>query len=362
MTSLAVVRKRLASLVIDPVPGAPDSDLTVAPASAEEAGDVLRAASEHGLPVLVWGGGTHQGYGGRIEPAVLLSTRNLLGIDWHPDDLTATVGPGVTVADLEDHLRMGGQTAVLPERPGAATVGGVVAAGMSGYRRLRYGPTRDRVLGLTMVTGDGRIVHGRGTVVKNVAGYDLPRLVTGSFGRLGLVTEVTLKLWPVPPAVVTVDVEAPERAPFHRPLAVLETDGEGSVILGGHPAALDADAPVHRDGATWPEPISTHARFDIRVPARLIREAIGRIPDGWRYIAQFGVGVVTLGVEDLDIGVLVELRRWAESVGGSLVVAAGAIGFDPWGTPPPSLDIQRRIVTGFDPAGIMGPGRLPGGL
>jgi glycolate oxidase FAD binding subunit len=321
---------------------------------------VLRTAGELGLTVLPWGGGTHQGYGGRVEPAIVLSTRNLLGVDWQPDDLTVTVGAGVTVADLEDRLGTGGQTAVLPEQ--AATVGGVVAAGVSSYRRLRYGPTRDRVLGLTLVTGDGRIVKGRGKVVKNVAGYDLPRLVTGALGRLGLITEVTLKLWPVPASIVTVQVDQLESGDWYRPLAVLERDGHGTVVLGGHPDAIRSDAPTHARGAVWPAPITDAVRFEVRVPARHTRAAIGRIPDGWHYLAQFGVGAITVGMDTTDVDAVLELRRWTESIGGSLVVAAGGPPIEPWGTPPPSLGIQQRIVDAFDPQGIMAAGRLPGGL
>jgi glycolate oxidase FAD binding subunit len=362
MTSIAAVRKQLAGLIGEPIPSAPDAEVTVAPSSAEGIARVLEIATEQHLPVLVWGGGTHQGYGTTGAPAIVVSTRNLGGIDWRPDDLTVTVGAGIQVADLEGRLAQGGQTAVLPEDPGEATIGGVVAAGVSGYRRLRYGPTRDRVIGATIVTGDGRIVHGRGKVVKNVAGYDLPRLATGSFGRLGVITEISLKLWPVPPASATISVDSPEHTRYYRPLAVLEADREGTVVLGGHPGAVEADAGAHEPGARWPRRLQTSSLFELRVPARLTREAVERVPTRWSYRAEFGVGRVTVGDDGPDMATLVELRRWAESVGGSLVVAAGCDGIDPWGTPPATLDIQRRIVDALDPAGIMNPGRLPGGI
>ncbi|NIR39303.1 MAG: FAD-binding protein, partial [Gemmatimonadetes bacterium] len=91
-------------------------------------------------------------------------------VDWQPDDLTVVVEAGVTVGTLESMLAERGQTALLPEWGPEATVGGVVAAGISGYRRARLGPTRDRVLEVTIVTGDGRVVRGGGRVVKNVSG------------------------------------------------------------------------------------------------------------------------------------------------------------------------------------------------
>ena len=109
-----------------------------------------------------------------------------------------------------------------PETPGAATVGGVLAAAISGYRRARYGPTRDRILEVTVVTGDGRIVKAGGRVVKNVTGYDLPRLVVGSLGSLGVIVSACLKLWPLPAASATITLDDPVLAgSVYRPLAVL---------------------------------------------------------------------------------------------------------------------------------------------
>ena len=113
----------------------------------------------------------------------------LAGIEeWDPDDLTVTVGAGTKVADLEATLSERSQTAVLPEVPGASTVGGVISAGVSALRRARLLGTRERMLEVRLVTGDGRIVRGGGRVVKNVSGYDLPRLVVGAFGSLGVIT------------------------------------------------------------------------------------------------------------------------------------------------------------------------------
>ena len=125
--------------------------------------------------------------------------------------------------DFLDQLEQRGQTAVLPEDVPGATVGGVVACGLSGWRRLRYGPTRDRVLETVSVTGDGRVIRGGARLVKNSTGYDLPRLLTGSFGSLGLIVQVCLKLWPEPEEHVTVTIDDPERAAAaYRPLAVIE--------------------------------------------------------------------------------------------------------------------------------------------
>ena len=140
------------------IDGAPDADAILAPATFDEVGEALDTASEHHLRTLVWGGGTHQGYGGRLDPIVVLSTANLdKTVDFQPEDLTVTVEAGVRVADLESRLAEHGLTAVLPEVPGDATVGGVIAAGPG---RRACGQERDRVrssaLGYRVIRFAGR--------------------------------------------------------------------------------------------------------------------------------------------------------------------------------------------------------------
>ncbi|MGH8875400.1 MAG: FAD-binding oxidoreductase, partial [Acidimicrobiia bacterium] len=288
MTSISAAMAELVPAMSEPVPGAPEAELVLAPTTLEEMARVLDVASEHHLAVLVWGGGTHQGLGNRVEPDVVVSTFRLgRVVDYQPEDLTLVVEAGVPVALVEEMLAERRQTAVLPELPGAATVGGVVAAGVSGFRRSRYGPTRDRMLEATMVTGDGRIVRGGGRVVKNVTGYDLPRLITGSFGALGVVGQVCLKLWPLPEASLTVEVDDPEQAGevLYRPLALLERDGKACAYLAGTRAEVEAQADRvggrALPGLVWPEePVGT-VRWSLRVPPALTREAVGRVPSGW---------------------------------------------------------------------------------
>ena len=205
---------------------------------------MLTAASTDRTAVLLWGGGTHQGIGGRVSPGVVLATSRLDRIvSWEPEDLTVVVEAGVRIGDLDDLLAEKGQSAVLPETMPDATVGGVVAGGISGYRRARYGPTRDRVLEVTLVTGDGRIVTGGGQVVKNVSGYDLPRLATASFGGLGLVGRVCLKLWPAPPARFTMLGRRPGRGTIPLPAGGGARDSCRCLPLRrgpGHPRPLSS--------------------------------------------------------------------------------------------------------------------------
>ena len=363
---------RLAKSMTADVPGAPDAAFVLAPESAADLARVLDLASEHRLSVLPWGGGEHQGIGGRVDPDVVLSTARMTSlVAWEPDDLTVVVEAGMAVRELESTLAERGQTALLPESTATATVGGVVAAGVSGYRRLRYGPTRDRMLEVQLVTGDGRVVLGGGRVVKNVTGFDIPRLATGSFGSLGLITRVAIKLWPVTSALATVIVDDPERAldVAWRPLAVLDLDGVARVYLAGTEAELegqleDLGGDV-ADGLLWPDTLDDPVMISIRVPRAWTADAAARAGAD-HYIAAHGVGEVLAGYRQFDADLHLALRSWAESIGGATVVTRAPKGaladFDPWGTAPPTLALQRRIKAAFDPIGVMVPGRLAGGL
>jgi len=369
----AELAKLLPAVVTAEIPGAPEADIHAAPRSLDEAAAVMEFASRHRLTVLLFGAGTHQGMGYPVTPDVVLSTRTLHRIvDWQPDDLTVIVEAGCPVAELEETLAAGGQTAVLPEDAGAATVGGTIAAGISGWRRLRYGPVRDRMLEVLFATGDGRLVRGGAPVVKNVTGYDLPRLAAGSFGSLGLIGRVCLKLWPLGRRAVTVRLDDPAQAgAAFRPLAVIEDPAGVSVYLAATSDEIEAQVTALggdvTEGLHWPSPIDALHRFVLRVPARLTAEAVARVRRlDHTFLAAHGVGEVRFGDDTPDLGALAEVRRWAEAQGGALVVAAAPDGyveaFDPWGTPPASLDLQRRVKAAFDPVGVANPGRLPGGL
>ncbi|MCI0424293.1 MAG: FAD-binding protein [Actinobacteria bacterium] len=339
------------------------------PTTPEELADLLRDACEGGKKVQVVGGGSRSGYGSPLPPDVVLSMSAMTGIvSWVPDDLTLVVRAGTRVADIEAELAARSQTAVLPERPGPSTVGGVIAAGASSLRRGRLYATRERILETTVVTGDGRVVRSGGRVVKNVTGYDLSRLHFGAFGSLGVLISVCLKLWPVPPATATVEVESPAQAlVVTRPLAVLEEQGRTRVYLWGtemEVAAMSARLGGEaRPGLHWPDDPAGSFRWSLRVPPALVGEALGRLPPGWRHLAIHGVGEVRLASD--DAGDALELRQWAEARGGRLVVVDRPRvdeGPDPWGSLPQALDVQRALIERFDPMRIINPGRLPGGI
>jgi glycolate oxidase FAD binding subunit len=374
VTSLRSTIARLFDGAEADAPGAPDADFVIAPRGPDEAARLLDVASEHGLVVLPWGGGEHQGMGGRVDPDIVLVTTALDGVvDYQPEDLTVVVGGAMTVGRLEEMVGEQGLTAVLPEHPGASTVGGAIAAAASPWRRLRFGPVRDRMLQVTLATGDGRLVTAGGRVVKNVTGYDIPRLGAGSLGSLGVIVDVCLKLWPRSEAEATVTVDDPEAAldVAHKPLAVLGGADSAQVYLSGtareveaQAAALGGDA---TEGLAWPADPAGPVTGVVRVPPTAVSDALSRLPSGVSSLAAFGVGEVRwAGDLDAARNLLTHIRPWSEASGGSTVLTGGPVDlyaeFDPWGSPPSTLALQRRIKAAFDPAGVMVPGRLPGGV
>ncbi len=361
--------RRVAELAVE-IAGAPQAGLTVAPASIDDLAMVLRHATDHNLAVQVWGGGTRSGYGTPPPPDILLAMDRLGGITvWEPDDLTVVVGAGASVAEVEAELNVRGQSLVLPEHPGTSTVGGVVASGASSLRRARLYGTRERVLETTVVTGDGRVVRSGGRVVKNVTGYDLSRLHVGAFGSLGVIASVCLKLWPMPPASATVEISGLDGAgAVARPLGILEERGRTRIFLTGTGAEVAAMTSrfegVVTEGLDWPaDPIGAY-RWSLRVPPGRMVEAITRIPADWEYLAIHGAGEVRTAADSIE-GAR-GLREYAEGVDGNLVSveapADGLDGLDPWGELPPGLDLQRDLISEFDPARVINPGRLPGGI
>jgi glycolate oxidase FAD binding subunit len=173
----------------------------VFPGTVDEVAAVVTHAADASMPLIPWGGGTAAGVGlasGRAG-LVLGLTRLRAIVEHEPGDLTVTAQAGLPLGELQAALRARGQWLSLdPPDPERATLGGVLAANASGPRRHLYGTARDLLIGVTVVTADGSIVRGGGRVVKNVAGYDVPKLFIGSYGTLGVIVEATLKLRPVP--------------------------------------------------------------------------------------------------------------------------------------------------------------------
>ncbi len=178
------------------------------PASTDEASALLRAAAAHDLTVVPHGAGIGLGWGWPPSSCDLVVDMSSMGqvIEHAAGDLVARVQAGTTIGQLAAVLSAAGQELAL-DVPAGATVGGVIGTGTAGPRRFRYGAPRDLLIGITVVRADGVVAHSGGKVVKNVAGYDLGKLFAGSQGTLGLITEATFRLHPLPGAVAYVTAE-----------------------------------------------------------------------------------------------------------------------------------------------------------
>lgn len=211
-------------------------------------------------------------------------------VSYEPAEMTVRVRAGTVVAELDAALAEHGQMAPLdPRVPAQATVGGVLAAGESGLRRLRYGPVRDLLLEARFVLADGRPVKAGGPVVKNVTGFDLCRLLVGSRGTLGVLTEVVLRVQPRPAVsrwlMGAGDPFAVRRRLF-RPSSILWDGDLTWVLLEGHPADVAAEAGALGGGfvdTPGPPPLPPH-RWSLRPSAVRVAEA--------PFVAEIGVGTV----------------------------------------------------------------------
>ena len=284
-------------------------------------------------PVAAVGNRTRWDLGGASEPGTRLVSAPTGLVEYVPDEMTVTVRCGTPVAELHEALAERGQRTALPERGGS--IGGALAVGENGLHVLGRGRVREAALQVRYVSDDGHLVTGGGPTVKNVTGFDLPRLLVGSLGTLGLLAEVILRTNPIPPA--TRWVVSDDTDPFRvldtilRPSAVLWDGGRTWVELEGHVAEVEADqgrlaaiggweqvdGPPDRPAHRWSLPPS-----ELGEPARF----------GADFVASIGVGTVWASApqpqRDLDPGVRM---------------------------------LGERIKQQFDPRGRLNPGRSVGG-
>ena len=341
----------------------------------------VRQAAERARPLRIRGGGSKDFYGQRLH-GELLDVRPIAGVvDYEPSELVVTVRAGTRLRELQALLAERGQC--LPFEPPqfgvGSTIGGAVAAGLSGPARASVGSLRDYVLGVQLVNGKGELLTFGGQVMKNVAGYDVSRLMAGSLGTLGVIVQVSLKVLPVPPAECTLLFELSEtsaRQQLNRwggqplPLnASCWADGHLAVRLRGAQAAVAAAARSMGGQALAPE------RAERQWPA-LRDQALPffRLAPGealWRASVPDTATPLNLGPT------LVEwhgAQRWikatpadathvreaAARAGGHATLFRGGDGSVPVFTPlaPALAQIHARLKHEFDPAGIFGPGRL----
>ena len=349
--------------------------------SLDALADKLRNAADRGRPLRIRGCGTKDFYGQRLH-GELLDVRPLAGIVSHePSELVVTVRGGTRLRELEDLLAQANQ--YLPFEPprygGASTVGGAVAAGLSGPGRASVGALRDYVLGVQIVNGKGEVLNYGGQVMKNVAGYDLSRLMAGSMGTLGVITEVSLKVLPVAPAECTLLFELSEtsaRQQLNRwggqplPLnASCWADGHLAVRLRGAHAAISAARKIMGGQPLEPERATRQwtALRDQTLP--FFRLAMGEAL--WRASVPDTATPLNLGptlVEwhgaqrwlRLPPEAAPRVREACARVGGHATLVRGGDGRAPVFTAleGATARIQAELKRAFDPAGIFGQGRL----
>lgn len=396
--------------------------LVVEPGTEEEVAAVLAFADREGLKVLMRGGGTQLSLG--FPPTggdILLSTVRLNHLVEHaPHDMTATVEAGLPLTTFQASLAPARQWLALdPVLGKASTIGGIIATNASGPRRLRYGGVRDQLIGIRVVLPDGTVAKGGGKVVKNVAGYDLPRLFTGTLGTLGVIVAATFRLYPLAAASGTVVLTAPDAAPLCdlavrvndstlaptvldilspttgdgacRLIARFEMEQEAAedqaAILLKMAGSLNTTAQTIAGGAEeqlWSE-VAAHVAAPGSAEATLLLKASvlltevahwveslqstiqrARLSARWRAHAGHGLIFVRLSGDTAALVAAVEaLRQAATRRQGSLVVLEAPPALlrqlDVWG-PTPALEVMRRLKARFDPHATLNPGRFVGGI
>lgn len=373
---------------------------TCTPATLAEAAALVRDAAAAGQSVYPQGGGTLYGYGlPPFRPGVVLNLSRLNRvIDYPARDMTITAEAGLTIAELQKALAAEGQTLPVDvPQPDRTTLGGALAANLSGPRRFGHGTLRDFVIGISFLDDQGNECKAGGRVVKNVAGYDLCKLMIGAWGTLGVLTQVTLKVRPRPEAAAAMTIPAalaklePLLAAVHetktRPAAVSYAweGGEGRLLvafeemkptvawqmeqLARELQPFGAAAPAESAALTklteFPLP-PTEAPWVWKAsvpPSRVAAMLAQAEPHASSLVAHAASGIVwghagaAFGPAELEA-----LRRRATEWGGSLVVwrapEAQRRREMLWGPDRPDFAMMRRIKAALDPKGVFNPGRF----
>jgi glycolate oxidase FAD binding subunit len=368
---------------------------------------VLRIASEQdiaealcaGGPVRIVGGGSKLGWGPPVEAERELSTAGLDRIVEHnAGDLTAVLEAGVPLAAAQEAFAAEGQMLALDPPDGGATIGGLVACADSGPLRSRYGGPRDLVLGLRAALPDGKVIKSGGKVIKNVAGYDLGKLMAGAFGTLGAIVEVSVRLHPRPEQTATAAGGATDadtlaaaalqvmRAPLeHLGFDLRWGGGDGALLarFGGETARSQAEGAlrlmeeaglrgslIEDDESAWSlqrdgqrSETGTVVRVS-GIPSQAAELLALATRLGARVVGRAALGLSWLVLEDRSpeeaAAAVEELRRELSPSPCVVLDAPRELQVDRWGPLDPGvLALMRRLRERFDPAGICNPGLMP---
>jgi len=341
------------------------------PRTVADVAEALGTASRDGIRMLAVGGRRHLDKGNPTEVDVEMWTTQLdQVVAYEPDEMLVVVQAGMRCGTLAELLAEHGQEWPA-DAPADATVGGVIASGATSARRLRVGALRDTVVEMELVTGDGRTVHSGARTVKNVTGYDLHRLMTGSLGTLGVITQVALKLRPLPERrrtlVAAGDLALAKTIAAEVPLVagVLGTQDGLEVRLEGWSDEIEelaaavvrlaGDAVPSDDDATFPmAPWWAWPEGGTVLEAAVVPSSLPEIlAESTIYAALAGVGIAWVGASDAEE--VAAVRRRVETIGGIAPAVRGPGGL---GGTLPVPAVHHRLKASFDPAGILAPGRI----
>lgn len=372
--------------------------IAVVPENTEQVSSVLRFSNKAGLSVSAVGGGT-KAWGNPVHSKIILHTQRLNALLEHTwQDMTCTVQAGCTWSSLQNSLAQHGQFVALdPLWPDRATVGGITATNDSGPLRLKYGSLRDLIIGMTIVLADGTIARTGGKVVKNVAGYDLHKLMIGAFGTLGVITEITFRLHSLPVNLQSFTITSPTAEPLgslllqildsHLNVQSMQLRTIGDVfsldirlsalpeVLKDQTALLSAIA--HKTqvsiqegfAESWDSRMLPFTRAEaFTIKATMLPSDIARFT---QIIHDLGGTAVTqaTGIMTASLPVAVEhqlpqLRQQFTDAQGSFTILQqpASANVDLWGAMPNSFSLMQRIKQHFDPNRTLNPGRFIGGI
>jgi glycolate oxidase FAD binding subunit len=391
--------------------------IVVEPGTIEETSEVMKLASREGLAVSPRGGGTKIGLGNPPRQVdLILSTARMDGIIEHvPGDQIVRVQAGLKLQDLQESLAESDQMLGVDPPEEGATIGGIVAANSSGPRRLRYGTVRDLIIGIKVVLADGTVAKAGGKVVKNVAGYDLSKLFTGSLGTLGVIAEANFRLHPIRETARTVFLEVDDHekiadvtqelthssfSQFVLDALEIRWEGDRGVIAAlfeGIEPAVEAQSSVatealrshgetsvlgEEDGEEFWESFARRPwdagdvglkigapPSDLTAVLASVLGAAERAGVEARLSGHAGTGVTFAGLsggEDGLVEVVEEVREIRVRRSGSVVVQEAPLTvkerLDAWGAGGDYLGLTRRVKEKFDPGYTMNPGRFLGGI